>query len=148
MWTGREPYGFVACSKIDVEPCDERVDEVISAAVECKWYGKDQVCGRTRVEIESEDSGGVSHNSFDLNSVNKGLCECRFLEGSVVEAVDIVPNCAVLVTIFVLGGLCHTPYFFILIFAILNSSHENGRLVREYQAIGGQIFVSRIQDSI
>lgn len=102
MRPSREPYGLVACGEINVEPCDERVDEVIPAAVECKWCGKGQVCSRARVEIKSEDSGGISHNSFDFNSVNKGLCECCVFERGIVETIDIVPDCVVSAVVFVL----------------------------------------------
>ena len=85
----------MAGSEVDVKPCDQGVDEIIPAAVERKWDREGQVSSRAGVEIKSDDSSGVSHNSFDFDGVNKGLRERGVLERSVVEAIDIVPDCNV-----------------------------------------------------
>lgn len=148
MWAGREAYGLVAGGEVDVEPGNERMDEVIPTAVKCERNGEGQVSGRARVEIESENGGRVGHNSLDLNRVNKGLREGSVLEGSVVKAIDVVPDYAVSALVKFSRRIRHTAYFFILVLAILNPSHENCSLVRENQTIRGKIFVSRVQDGI
>jgi hypothetical protein len=40
MRPGGETDGFVAGGEVDVKPRDERMDEIIPAAVKCEWCGK------------------------------------------------------------------------------------------------------------
>lgn len=148
MRASGEADGFVASSEVDVEPSDQCMDEVISAAVKCEWRGEGQISGRACVEIEGEDRGGVGHNRFDFNGVNKRLCKRGMLKRRVVKSVDVVPDYIELAVVFFIKVGRHTSDLLILVLAILNSSHENCSLVRENQAIGSKIFVSGIQDGV
>lgn len=49
---GGEADGFVAGGEIDVEPSDERVDEVVAAAVEREGGGEGEVSGGAGIEVE------------------------------------------------------------------------------------------------
>jgi len=148
MRSGGEADGLVAGGEVDVEPCDKRVDKIISAAVEGEGGGKSQVGGRAGVEVEREDGGGVRNHGFDLDGINKGFGERSLLEGGVVEAVDVVPDCAVLAVVLWIGAKGHTANLLILVLAVLDPCHENGSLVREDQAIRDQVFISGIQDGV
>jgi hypothetical protein len=52
VWAGGEADRLVASSEIDVEPSDERMDEVIAAAVKSERGCEGQVGGCTGVEVE------------------------------------------------------------------------------------------------
>lgn len=48
----READRFVARAKLDIEPGDERMDEIVAAAVEGKRCGEGQVGGGAGVQVE------------------------------------------------------------------------------------------------
>jgi hypothetical protein len=94
--TGREADGLVAGSEVDIEPCDQGVYEVIAAAVERERRGKGEVCSCAGVEVEGENRGRVGNYGFDFNGVDERFGESCMLERGVVEAVNIVPDCNLL----------------------------------------------------
>lgn len=89
---GGEADGLVAGRELDVEPGDHGVDEVVAAGGEVEGAREGQVGGCALVEVEGEDARGVGDDGLDLDRVNQGFREGGFLEGGVVEAVDVVPD--------------------------------------------------------
>jgi hypothetical protein len=47
-----EADGLVAGSEVDIEPCDDRVNEIIPAGIECEGYSESQIGSCAGVEIE------------------------------------------------------------------------------------------------
>lgn len=92
MWSSREADRLVAGGEVNVKPCNEGMDEVISAAVKRIRNCEGQVGSCACVEVESKHSSRVRNNSLNLNGIDKGLCERSMLERGVVEAIDIVPD--------------------------------------------------------
>ena len=78
---GRETDRLVAGGEVDIEPCNECVDEVITSAVKDEGRGKGKVCSRAGVEVEGQDGGRVSYNSFDFDGIDERFGECSVLEG-------------------------------------------------------------------
>lgn len=89
---GGEADGLVAGGEVDVEPRDKGVDEVVTLDGQVKFGGEGQVGNGASVEIEGEDRGGVGYDGLDVDGINEGLGQSRGLQGSIVEAVDIVPD--------------------------------------------------------
>jgi hypothetical protein len=92
MGTGAESNWLVASSEVNVEPCDESVDEVVATAIEDKGRGECEVGGCAGVEIEGEDCGWVGDNSLDFDGIDERFGEGSVLEWGVIESVDIVPD--------------------------------------------------------
>jgi len=90
--TGAEADWLVACGEINIEPCDQCVDEIIAAGIKDERSSKSQVGGCAGVEVEGEDGGGVGNDGFNLDSVDEGLGKSGVLERGVVEAVNVVPD--------------------------------------------------------
>lgn len=132
VWAGGEADGLVAGGEVDIEPRDESVHEVVAAGVKGEGGGEGKVGNGAGVQVEGEDSGGVGDNGLDLDGVDEGLGEGGLLEGRVVESVDVVPESNLL----------------ILVLAVLDTSHEDGGLVGEDQAVGHEVLVSGPEDGV
>lgn len=94
VWAGREPDGLVACGKLDIEPRNDGVDEVAAAGLQLVWKIEGKVSDGAGVQVECDDWGWVSHDGLDVDSVDEGLGHGSFLERSVVETPDVVPDCS------------------------------------------------------
>jgi hypothetical protein len=85
--------GLVAGRELDVEPGDERVDEVVAAGGEAVGRGEGEVGRGDGVEVEGEDRGRVGDDGFHVDRVDEGLGHGGLFERRVVEAPDVVPDC-------------------------------------------------------
>jgi len=92
VWTGGELDGYMTCREVDIKPRDDRVDEITSLRMELEGGGESELFGGDVVEINGEDSAGVSDAGFHFNGVDKGFGEGAVFEGREVEAVDVVPD--------------------------------------------------------
>jgi hypothetical protein len=90
--TRGEADGLVAGGELDVEPGDKGVDEIVTLDAKVEGNVEGEVGGGAGVEIEGEDGGRVGDDGLELDGVDEGLGEGGLLEGSVVEAVDVVPD--------------------------------------------------------
>lgn len=89
---GGELDGLVAAGKLDVEPGDQGVDEVVAADLDLVRKLEGKICYCALVEVEGDDGGGVGDDGLDVNGVDKGLCQGGVLERAVIEAPDVVPD--------------------------------------------------------
>lgn len=92
MWTGGESDGFVAGGEIDVKPCDQCMDEVISSRFKSKWTRECEVPGGTGIEVEGEDRCWIGDYGFDLDCVDKWFGESGMLQRGVIKSVNIIPD--------------------------------------------------------
>jgi hypothetical protein len=90
---GRELDGLVAGREFNVEPSDNGVDVVGAADGERVGEVECEILNLAGVEIEGDERDGVGDDSLEVNSVDEGLGEGGALEGGVVEAPDVVPDC-------------------------------------------------------
>jgi hypothetical protein len=84
--------GLVAAGKLDIEPGDQGVDEVVAADLDLVRKLECKICYCALVEIEGDDGGRVGDDGLDVNGVDKGLCQGSVLERAVIEAPDVVPD--------------------------------------------------------
>lgn len=91
--TGGEAHRLVAGRELDVEPRDHGVDVVGAAHGEGEGELEREVGDGDSVQVERDDSGRVSDNGLELDSVDEGLGESGVLQRAVVEAPDVVPDC-------------------------------------------------------
>ena len=89
---GGELDGLVAAGKLDIEPGDQGVDEVVAANLDLVRKLECEICYCALVEVEGDDGGGVGDDGLDVNGVDKGLCQGSVLERAVIEAPDVVPD--------------------------------------------------------
>lgn len=80
MRASGESDGLVAGGKVDIEPCNQSMDEVITTYVEGKLGAESKVGHGAGVEIERQDGCGISDNSLDLDGVDERLGEGGVLE--------------------------------------------------------------------
>ncbi len=92
VWTSRELDWHMTCCEVDVEPCDDGVDEITSLHMELEGRGESELFGGDVVEINGEDSTGVGNAGFHFDGVDKGFGEGAVFERGKVEAVDVVPD--------------------------------------------------------
>jgi hypothetical protein len=92
MGASGEADGLVAGGKVDVEPRDQGVDEVVAGNRELEGDLESQIVCGALVKIESEDGSGFGDSGLDLDGINEGLGESSSLKGGVVEAINIVPD--------------------------------------------------------
>ena len=102
---GGEADGLVAGGEVDVEPGDEGVDEIIALGFQLEVAGEGEVGGGAGVQVKSQDQGRVSDDGLEVDGVDEGLGESSLLQGGVVEAVDVVPDCSILLD--QLGSVIH-----------------------------------------
>lgn len=91
---GRELDGLVAGREFNVEPGDQSVHIVGAADGERVWEVESEIGDFAGVKVKSDERCGIGDDSLEVNSVDKRLGEGGALEGSVVEAPDIIPDCA------------------------------------------------------
>lgn len=89
---GREGDSLVAGGELDVEPGNERVDEIVAAGGEIVGDAVGEIGDGAGVEVESENGGGIGDDGLHLDGVDQGLGQGGLLEGSVVETIDVVPD--------------------------------------------------------
>ena len=82
----------MAGGEIDIEPCDESMYKVVTAARQLEGGGEGEVFSSALVEVKRQDGGRVRHGGFNFNRVDQGFGEGRLLERRVVESVDVVPD--------------------------------------------------------
>ena len=92
MWAGRESNRFVTGGKINVEPGDEGVNEIISLATETVGSGKGEFSSCDRVEIDCEYRTWISDKGFHLDCVDQWLGQSVVFHRREVEAIDVVPD--------------------------------------------------------
>lgn len=90
---GGEADRLVALGEFNIEPCNDSVDEIVAADLEGVRHLESKVGDGAGVEIEGDDWGGVSHDSLNVDGVDKRLGHGSRLERSVVKTPDIVPDC-------------------------------------------------------
>lgn len=90
---GAELDGLVAGGEFDVEPGDQSVDVVGAADGEGVRKVEGEIGDLASVEVEGDERSGVGDDSLKVDSIDEGLGESGALEGSVVEAPDVVPDC-------------------------------------------------------
>ena len=91
--TSGEADRFVARRKLDVEPGDQGVDEVIAAAGQVEGAAEGQIRRFALVQVKCQDAGGVRDDGLYFDGIDEGLGKSRRLQGGVVEPVNIVPDC-------------------------------------------------------
>jgi hypothetical protein len=89
----RELDGLVAGRELDIEPGDDGVDVVGAADGERVGEVECEILNLASVEIEGDERNGIGDDSLEVDSVDEGLGEGGALEGGVVEAPDVVPDC-------------------------------------------------------
>ena len=82
----------MAGREIDIKPCDQCVDEIISSCIKSKWTGEGEVFGGTIVEVESEDRGWIGDYGFNFDCVDKRFGEGCMLQWRVIKPIDIIPD--------------------------------------------------------
>ena len=95
---GRELDGLVAGRELNVEPGDQGVHVVGAADGEGVGEVEGEIGDLAGVEVESDERCGVGNDGLEVNSVDEGLGEGGALEGGVVEAPDVVPDCGLKVS--------------------------------------------------
>jgi hypothetical protein len=90
---GRELDGLVAGREFNVEPGDDGVDVVGAADGEREGKVECEVGDGAGVEVDGDEGDGVGDDGLEVDSVDEGLGEGGALEGGVVEAPDVVPDC-------------------------------------------------------
>jgi hypothetical protein len=89
----RELDRLVAGREFNVEPSDNGVNVVGAADGEGVREVECEILDLAGVEIKGDERNGVGDDSLEVNSVDEGLGEGGALEGGVVEAPDVVPDC-------------------------------------------------------
>lgn len=82
----------MAGSEIDIEPCDERMDEIISASIKHEGSRECKIGSRACVKIKRENCCWIGDNCLYLDSINERLSKSCMFEGRVVESIYIVPD--------------------------------------------------------
>lgn len=75
----RESDWLVTSGKLDIEPSDQRMDEVVSPTFQDKWSAEAQIGRLDRIEIDGESCGWFCDTSFHLHYVNERFCQGRVL---------------------------------------------------------------------
>jgi len=83
----------VAGRELNVEPGDQGVHVVGAADGEGVGEVEGEIGDLTGVEIEGDERCGVGDDGLKVDSVDEGLGQGGALEGGVVEAPDVVPDC-------------------------------------------------------
>ena len=101
---GAELDGLVAGGELNVEPGDQSVDVVGAADGEGVRKVEGEIGDLAGVEVEGDERSGVGDDSLKVDSIDEGLGESGALEGSVVEAPDVVPDCGLSQLLMVQSG--------------------------------------------
>lgn len=95
---GAELDGLVAGGELNVEPGDQGVHVVGAADGERIGEVEGEIGDLAGVEIEGDERCRVGDDGLEIDSVDEGLGEGGALEGGVVEAPDVVPDCGLKVS--------------------------------------------------
>ena len=133
-------FGFAGASL-------QSVNEIVALGGQFEGGGKGEVVRGAGIEVQRQDGSRIGDNGLNVHGVNERLGKGGRFQGSVVEAVDVVPDCITLsvnqeaVPVLVCAL---TANLFILVLSILNTSHEDGSLVWEDQtlAVLAQVLVA------
>lgn len=93
VWPSGEADCLVAGGKVNVEPGDKSVDEVIPSGDEVEWAAESQILDRALVKVEGENERWVGNDGLHLDSIDERLRQGGLLERRVVETIDVIPNC-------------------------------------------------------
>lgn len=149
---GREADGRVAVGEFNVEPGDKGVDVVIAPGDELEVGPESQIGGGALFKVEGQDVDGVSDDSLDVDSIDKGLGEGSLLKRAVVEAVDVVPDWK--------NGVSNrfsqvsnrretrTANLLILVVTVLDAGNEDGSLVGEDETVVNEVTVTGVEDGV
>jgi len=88
----RELDRLMAFGELDIEPSDEGMNKVVPADIEGERSFESEVRGVNRIEVERDDGGRISHDSFHVNRIHQRLTHCSCFEWSVVETPNIIPD--------------------------------------------------------
>lgn len=158
MRTSAESDRFMAGSEIDIEPCNKSVDEIVTTNIKLEWRGESEIFLGACVEIEGKNCGRVGNDSLNLDGVDERFGESGSLERRIIEAINVVPDFYTLVCVH--SRKCSpcenlppqekqlTSNLLILIFSILNTSHEDSSLIWENQTIWRKVLVSSVENGI
>ena len=69
MRTGREPNRFVTRGKVDIEPGDEGMNEIVSLATEAEGSGKGEFGGCDSVEVDGENRTWIRDEGFQFDCI-------------------------------------------------------------------------------
>ena len=72
------------------------MNEVRSSYGQLIWCSECQISRSNRIQVDSENPRGISNASFDFDRINEGFCQRSVLERSKVEAVNIIPDYALI----------------------------------------------------
>ena len=147
---GRELDGLVAGREFNVEPGDQGVDVVGAADRERVGKVECEIGNLAGIEVERNERCGIGDDSLEVNSVDEGLGESGALEGGVVEAPDVVPDCNTR------SAHVHdcsnkaelTVDLLLLVVAVLDTSNKDGGLVGEDQTALLEVAVTGPQNSV
>jgi hypothetical protein len=114
------------------------------------WEVECEIGDLAGVQVEGDERCGISDDSLEVNSVDKRLGKGGALEGSVVEAPDVIPDCASRsVTVKMLRENARlTVDLLLLVVAILDTGDENGGLVGEDETTLLEVAIASPQDSV
>lgn len=96
MWAGGKSDRLVARAEIDIEPCDQGVDEVVPVGPEGELLGECKVCCGNSVEINGEYWARIGDQGFQFDCIDQRLSKSDFLHRRIVEAINVVPDCQML----------------------------------------------------
>jgi hypothetical protein len=144
----RESNGFVACAELDIKPGDESMDEVVATSIERVRLLECQIRSRDCVEVEGDDGARIGDHSLHIDSINKRLGHGGGLERGVVESPDIVPDWSEISWRSFEELESHTANLLFLVVSVLNSRKEDSSLVREDEAIGLEVLITRIEHRV
>lgn len=68
------------------------MDEVVTRDAQREWDRECKFRGGNRIQINRKYETGVGNNCFHFDGVNEGLGESGLLEGSEVEAINVIPD--------------------------------------------------------
>jgi len=89
---GGKANGLVAGGKLNIEPRDDGVNEVVATDLELVGFPESEVGDGAGVEVEGDDGRGVCDDGLDVDGVDERLRHGCRLERGVIETPDIVPD--------------------------------------------------------
>lgn len=91
--TGREADRLVASAELDIEPCNQGVDEVVPSYGQLPLLCECKVLLGDGVQVEGDHRCRICDDSLHLDGVDKRLGQGGGFQRRVVEAIDVVPDC-------------------------------------------------------
>ena len=90
--TGGEAYGLVACSKVDIEPGDQGVREIVAADSEGERCGESEVGRLNSVKVDGKDEARVRDHCLEVDGIDERLGKSNGLKWGEIKAVYRLPD--------------------------------------------------------